>query len=194
MTKIIGLTGGIGSGKTTISRQFESLGVPVYIADIEAKVILNQLEIIKKIIPIFGEDIVENGQVNKQKLSSIVFGNPEKLKQLNAIIHPEVKKHFENWVSNHSKFKFVIKEAAILFESGSYKDCDKIISVVAPMELRIQRVIQRDSVTREEVIDRINHQWTDEQRIAKSNFVIYNTDLEQTKKEVKKILKMLSIL
>jgi dephospho-CoA kinase len=194
MTKIIGLTGGIGSGKTTVANYFNELGVSVYIADNEAKKISEKPEIIAEIEKVFGSQIIQNDKINKEKLGNIVFNNPEKLKQLNAIIHPEVKKHFDKWVLKHSNFNFVIKEAAILFESGSYEDCDKIISVVAPLELRIQRVMERDSISKEDVLKRINNQWNDEQRIAKSDFVIHNIDIEQTKKEIKEILKKLSIL
>jgi dephospho-CoA kinase len=122
-----------------------------------------------------------------------VFNDPEKLKQLNAIIHPAVKKHFRNWVSNHENVAYVIYEAAILFESGSYKDCDIIITVIAPLESRIQRVIRRDKTTRENVISRVNAQWSDEQRIEKSDFVIENSTTCIAKSIVNEILKLLNI-
>lgn len=193
MTKIIGLTGGIGSGKTTIANHFTAAGIPVYIADDEARKIMQSAEIIKEIKDLFGNVIFENGILNREKLAQIVFSNPEKLKLLNSIIHPAVKKHFDNWVLDHKKNSFVIYEAAILFESGSYKNCDKIITVTAPFETRIQRVIQRDNTTREQVLKRMNAQWNDDQRIAKSDFVIENQTPEITKLEVGKILKILNI-
>ena len=193
MTKIIGLTGGIGSGKTTIANHFTAAGIPVYIADDEARKIMQSAEIIKEIKDLFGNVIFENGILNREKLAQIVFSNPEKLKLLNSIIHPAVKKHFDNWVLDHKNNSFVIYEAAILFESGSYKNCDKIITVTAPFETRIQRVIQRDKTTREQVLKRINAQWNDDQRIAKSDFVIENQTPEITKSEVGKILKILNI-
>ncbi|MBA4277299.1 dephospho-CoA kinase [Flavobacterium sp.] len=193
MTKIIGLTGGIGSGKTTIANHFMAAGIPVYIADDEARKITQSAEIIKEIKDLFGNAIFENGILNREKLAQIVFSNPEKLKLLNSIIHPVVKKHFDNWVLDHKNNSFVIYEAAILFESGSYKNCDKIITVTAPLETRIQRVIQRDKTTREQVLKRINAQWNDDQRIAKSDFVIENQTPEITKSEVGKILKILNI-
>ena len=193
MTKIIGLTGGIGSGKTTIANHFTAAGIPVYIADDEARKIMQSAEIIKEIKDLFGNVIFENGILNREKLAQIVFSNPEKLKLLNSIIHPAVKKHFDNWVLDHKNNSFVIYEAAILFESGSYKNCDKIITVTAPLETRIQRVIQRDKTTREQVLKRINAQWNDDQRIAKSDFVIENQTPEITKSEVGKILKILNI-
>jgi dephospho-CoA kinase len=193
MTKIIGLTGGIGSGKTTIAKHFLAAGIPVYIADDEARKIMQTPEIIEEIKKIFGTSIFENTVLNREKLATIVFSAPEKLKLLNAIIHPAVKKHFEDWISNHKNFPYVIYEAAILFESGSYKMCDLIITVTAPIESRIQRVIQRDKTTREQILKRIDAQWNDEQRIAKSDFVIENGTLGMAKFEVDKILKILKI-
>lgn len=193
MTKIIGLTGGIGSGKTTVANHFIAAGVPVYIADDEARKVMQSPEILKKIEKIFGSSIFENGVLNRQKLAEIVFSNPDKLRQLNAVIHPAVKEHFGNWMLNHKNSPFVIYEAAILFESGSYKDCDKIITVTAPLETRIERVIQRDKTTRENVLKRINMQWSDDQRLGKSDFVIENINSEITKSEVGKILKILKI-
>lgn len=193
MTKIIGLTGGIGSGKTTVANHFIEAGIPVYIADDGARKIMQSPEILREIEKIFGSSIFENGLLNRQKLAEIVFNNPDKLKQLNGIIHPAVKKHFGNWILNHKNSPFVIYEAAILYEGGSYKDCDKIITVTAPLETRIERVIQRDKTTRENVLKRINMQWTDDQRLGKSDFVIENINPEITKSEVGKILKILKI-
>ncbi|MBF2709114.1 dephospho-CoA kinase [Flavobacterium soyangense] len=193
MTKIIGLTGGIGSGKTTIANYFMAAGIPVYIADNEARKIMQSSAIIEEIKKTFGSAIFENDILNREKLSEIVFNNPEKLKQLNAIIHPVVKKHFNEWILNHKNSPFIIYEAAILFESGSYKNCDLIITVTAPIESRIQRVIQRDKTTREKVLKRINMQWSDEQRITKSDFIIENVNPDSAKLEVDKILKILKI-
>lgn len=193
MTKIIGLTGGIGSGKTTIANLFREANIPVYIADDEARKIMQSPEIIEEIKNTFGSEIFDDTILNREKLSQIVFNEPEKLKLLNAIIHPAVRKHFQNWVLNHEKYPFVIYEAAILFESGSYKNCDLIITVTAPIETRIERVIQRDKTTREQVLKRINAQWDDTQRISKSDFVIINIDPKTTKLEIGKILKILNI-
>lgn len=193
MTKIIGLTGGIGSGKTTIANHFGAAGIPLYIADDEARKIMQSDDIIDTIKKTFGSSIFDNGILNREKLSGIVFNNPEKLKLLNAIIHPAVKKHFSNWILSHKNFPYIIYEAAILFESGSYKECDIIITVTAPFESRIQRVIQRDQTTRENVLRRINMQWNDEQRINLSDFVIENDTPEIAKTAVDKILKILNI-
>lgn len=193
MTKIIGLTGGIGSGKTTIANEFLALGIPVYIADDEARKLMQSAKVIDSIRSVFGDAIFENDILNREKLAGIVFSDPEKLEKLNAIVHPAVKKHFDEWLLNHKDAPFVIYEAAILFESGGYKKCDLIISVVAPLETRIQRVMDRDKTTREQVLKRINMQWNDEKRISKSDFVIKNTNMEETKAEIVKILKILKI-
>jgi len=194
MTKIIGLTGGIGSGKSTVANLFMSKGVPVYIADTEAKKLMESRNIITKITNYFGNDILVNSKIDRPKLAKLVFNNPEKLSELNNIVHPEVQKHFQNWLKNKKDFPFVIKEAAILFETGGNKQCDKVITVVAPQELRIQRVKERDKVTREDVLERINNQWTDEMKISASDFVIENIDFENTKTKVNQILKVLNNL
>jgi len=193
MTKIIGLTGGIGSGKTTIATHFKALGVPVYIADDEAKKIMDSPEIGIALKKIFGNGIFENNKIVKENLAKIVFQDPEKLKFLNNIIHPAVQKKFQDWLKQHDKFPIVIKEAAILFESGSYKDCDTIITVVAPLETRIARVLERDKTTKENVMLRINNQWTDEMRIARSDYTIDNNDITAAKKQADEILKKLII-
>jgi len=191
MTKIIGLTGGIGSGKTMVAEYFKSLGIPVYIADKEARQLMTSENIINALSNEFGKEILENGILNREKLAQLVFNNPKKLQKLNSIVHPEVKKHFDNWVEKHKNYPFIVKEAAILFESGSYKYCDTIITVTAPLETRLQRVMERDKTDRESVLKRIENQWTDEERIAKSNYVIHNLSVESTKKQVDEILKKL---
>lgn len=191
MAYIIGLTGGIGSGKTTLVNYMESLGIPVFIADEEAKKAMQSPHVLEEVKTSFGPAIFENGHLNRQQLASIVFSNPDKLKELNSIIHPEVKRLFAIWFDQHKTVPFVVYEAAILFESGSYQNCDYIITVTAPLEDRITRVMQRDNCSREQVIQRINAQWTDEERAAKSNFVIDNTNSKSAKNEIDKILKIL---
>ncbi len=191
MTKIIGLTGGIGSGKTTIAKHIEALGIPVYIADEKAKIILELPETLKAIKLAFGLQVFEDEKLNKKKLSALVFNNPKMLKLLNQIVHPAVKLDFENWLNANKEHPIVVKEAAILFESGSYKDCDAIITVVAPLNSRIQRVIQRDKTDIDSVMTRINNQWTDEMRILKSNYVIENEDINKACAQTENIIKML---
>jgi dephospho-CoA kinase len=189
MTKIIGLTGGIGSGKTTIAKHIKSLGIPVYIADDEAKKILLLPETLKSLKLVFGDAIFDNETLNKDKLSTIVFNNSEMLKLLNQIIHPALKRDFDNWLKANKNAPLVVKEAAILFESGSYKDCDVVITIVAPLNSRINRVIKRDNTNSEDVLNRINNQWTDEMRIKKSDYVIENEDIKIACGQAEKILK-----
>lgn len=190
-TKIIGLTGGIGSGKTTIANYIHSKGIPVYISDSEAKKVMELPEIINKINSTFNEDITTNKVLDREKLAAIVFSKPDKLKQLNAIVHPAVKVHFDNWVAQHQNHPIIVKEAAILFESGSYKDCDAVISVIVPLETRIERVIKRDTTTKEKVLQRIKNQLSDEERIEKSDYIINNESLEEAKKQTDQILNLL---
>jgi dephospho-CoA kinase len=191
-TKVVGLTGGIGSGKTAVAHYMQSKGIPVYISDLEAKKVMEFPEIIAQISNAFGTDLIDvNKVLNREKLASMVFKEPEKLKQLNSIVHPAVKKHFDNWILQHQKFPLVVKEAAILFESGSYKDCDMIITVSAPLETRIERVLKRDKTTREKILQRINNQLSDEERIARSQFVVKNENFDETKKQVDEILNLL---
>lgn len=193
MTKIIGLTGGIGSGKTTVAQLFLSFGIPVYITDQEARNLMQSEVILDQIKKVFGTVVFKEGILIKEKLSEIVFNDANMLAKLNGIVHPAVKMHFKQWLLEHQKDSFVIYESAILFESGSYKECDFIINVVAPLETRIQRVIERDKTTREKVLERIKNQWNDEQRSSKSDFIIENTGIEAVKLEIVKILNFLGI-
>jgi dephospho-CoA kinase len=190
-TKVIGLTGGIGSGKTTIAKYFGSLGMPVYIADEEAKKILDSADVVQEVAASFGKEVLTDGLPDRKKLAGIVFNSPEKLGLLNSIIHPKVKESFEAWVAANSNEPFVIKEAAILFESGSYKDCDKVILVTAPEDVRVSRVMERDNMSREDVMLRMANQWTDNKKIPLSDYIINNTVLEEAKEEVRKLVKEL---
>ncbi|MEZ4838557.1 dephospho-CoA kinase [Flavobacterium sp.] len=192
MTKIIGLTGGIGSGKTTVAKMFMEKGVPVYIADDKAKKVMESQMIIKQIKNAFGGEVISNKSVDRVKLAQIVFNKPDKLEILNKIIHPAVQKNFKEWLKLNETAPFVMKEAAILFETGGYKQCDKIITVVAPKIIRLERVIRRDKVDEISVQQRMNNQWTDEKKIELSDFVIENIDLEQTKIQVENIFKKLN--
>ena len=193
MTKVIGLTGGIGSGKTTIANYFEEMGVPVYIADDGAKRVMQSASILEQVRYEFGENIFDGEVLNRAKLASVVFNDKGQLAKLNAIVHPAVKLDFEEWIKKHENHDYVIYEAAILFESGRYKDCDVIITVTAPQEVRIERVIKRDKTNREQVLSRMKVQWNDEKRISNSNFVINNNNLKKAKEEVVEILKILNI-
>ena len=193
MTKIIGLTGGIGSGKSTIAGFFKEFGVPVYIADDEAKKVMQSKEILAAIKTAFGASLFENDVLDRAKLAEVVFNDADKLAELNAIVHPAVKKDFDAWLAQKKEYSHVIYEAAILFETGRYKDCDSIITVTAPEETRIERVLKRDNTNREQILSRIKMQWNDEKRISRSNFVINNMNLKKAREEVVEILKILNI-
>lgn len=192
MTKIIGLTGGIGSGKSTIAEYIRSKGIPVYIADNQAKEVMNDPGVIKKVQEIFEENVIENEKLNRKKIAELVFSSPKLLKKLNEIVHPAVRENFDNWLKENKKSNFIVKEVAILFESGSYKDCDKIILVTAPQEVRIERVIKRDGVNREQVLERMQNQWSEEKKAEISDYIIENTDLPTSLKDVDLILKELN--
>jgi len=166
-----GLTGGIGSGKSMMAKVFSMLGVPVYNADTEAKKLLaSDPGVSSKVKAAFGT-------LDRNELAAIVFNDKKKLEILNAIIHPAVRQHFVQWVSMQSNCPYVIKEAAVLFESGADKDLDLVINVSAPEELRIKRVMDRDGLNREQVVARVNNQMKEEERVKRSRHIIYNDEL-----------------
>ena len=171
----VGITGGIGSGKTHVCRLFEQLGVPVYNADERAKHLMNSdAEVKSLLIDAFGEEVFSNGQLNKEFLAQLVFNQPDQLKKLNAIVHPAVARDAQAWHEKHSNYPYTIKEAALLFETGSYKDLDKTILVHADEDERILRVMQRDHVSKEKVEARIKNQWPDIDKMTKADFIINN--------------------
>jgi len=181
---IVGLTGGIGSGKTTVAKLFMELGVPVYIADEEAKKLMNRSKIIRrKLIQLFGDHVYLNNELNKPFIADIIFNDKLFLKKMNAIIHPRVAKHFAKWVLKQ-KTQYVIKEVAILFENGGYKTCDYVITVTAPKKLKIERLLQRDNTTKANIEAIMKNQWSDEEKAERSHFIIENINLENTKKQV----------
>lgn len=195
MTKIIGLTGGIGSGKSTVANYIASKGIPVYIADDEAKRLMELDEAKQKIQSLFSESIFNKDQtLNRKRIAELVFNNPSKLQELNAFVHSLVHQHFKNWVKEHENFPFVIKEVAILFETGGNKQCDKVILITAPEDLRIERACNRDNVDRETVLNRMKNQLPEAEKELLSDYVIHNIDLKQTFKEVDVILKKLGKL
>ena len=189
----VGITGGIGSGKTTVCKVFQILGVPIYFADIRAKVILDTNEEVKlKIISCFGNELLsDSGFVDRIKLAAFVFNSKEKLEKLNAILHPLVQIDFENWLKQHATYNYILKEAAILFESGSFKNLDSIITVIAPLDLRISRVMFRDDISKSQIESRIDKQISDEEKIKRSQFVIYNNEEEFLIPQILKIHKQL---
>lgn len=171
----VGITGGIGSGKTLVCKIFETLGIPVYYADERAKWLMTHApEVRRAIIRLFGAQAYENEQLNRAYIAGIVFKDPEKLHQLNAIVHPAVKKDGQAWHERQKDAPYTLKEAALIFESGSFKDLDKVITVFAPKDLRIQRILARDQTTEEAVKARMDQQMPEEEKIARADFVIYN--------------------
>ncbi|RIY36665.1 dephospho-CoA kinase [Capnocytophaga canis] len=184
---VVGLTGGIGSGKTTIARMFQDLGIPVYISDIEAQKIIETDPVVKRrIIKEFGELAYIDGKYNRRYIADIVFNDKHKLQKLNNIVHPALALHFQRW-KDMQKSLYIIKEAAILFESGAYKQCDYIITVTAPEQERICRVVERDQVTEKLVRERMRNQWTDEERIKLSDEVVDNINIQVSLLKVKEI-------
>ena len=183
----IGITGGIGSGKSTVAKVFEMLGIPVYYADDAAKKLMNEDVFLKKqLIDAFGKEIYQNGVLNRSSLSELVFNNPEKLSQLNGIVHPATIADAEYWMQQQHSV-YAIKEAAILFESGANKYVDKVIGVFAPVQLRISRVMQRDNSTQEKVTARMNKQMEEEKKMKLCDYVIINDEQELVLPQVLKI-------
>ena len=184
MTKIIGLTGGIGSGKSRVASAFAALGVPCYIADKEAKKLMQESpEVKQKLSALFGDKAYQDEKLNRTHIGDIVFRDPEKLKALNAIVHPAVGRHFAHWLALQDA-PYVIKEVAILFETGGQAFVDKSLLITAPLEVRIQRVMERDGCSKEAVLARIDNQWNDEQRISLADFVLENIDWRTTEQQI----------
>ncbi len=184
---VIGLTGGIGSGKSTVAKIVERLGVPVFYADDEAKKFLWNNEVKSQLAAIFGKNIIgADGEIHKPSLAKIVFSDERSLALLNNLIHPLLLAAFKNWVVNNSSNKnnYLLMEAAILFEAGFDIVVDKTVTVSANIEDRIQRVMQRDKESREQVMARINSQWSDRQREQKADFVIHNSNKDMILKRV----------
>ncbi|MBC8769468.1 dephospho-CoA kinase [Arenibacter sp. BSSL-BM3] len=184
---IVGLTGGIGSGKSTVGRMFQKLGVPIYNSDIEAKKLMSSSKEIKKNIEaLLGKQSYLDGELNREYIAKAVFKDKKLLQDLNNIVHPAVRRHFISW-SKQQDAPYVIQEAAIIFENGNNDFYDKIVLVTAPPDIRIQRVVDRDGVDAPKVKERINHQWPDSQKERLSDFVIENISLENTEREVAEI-------
>ncbi|MGV6831326.1 MAG: dephospho-CoA kinase [bacterium] len=192
--KIVGLTGGIGSGKTTVANLFSELKVPIYIADKEAKALMNRSKVIRrKLIQLFGKKAYKGQELNRPYLAEQIFNDKNLLQQMNAIVHPKVASHFKRWMKKQTA-PYCIKEVAILFENGSYVNCDKIITVIAPLETRISRVLQRDQTTTDKIEAIIKNQWQDEERIKLSDYVISNDDeLQHLKSQVNEIHQKLMV-
>lgn len=186
----VGLTGGIGSGKTTVSNFLLDYGIPVYNSDSKGKTLMNaNLELKNNIVSIFGERVYDNGILNTNLLSNIVFNDSTKIEQLNNLVHPKVAQDFNQWVGKNNNKPILVKEAAILIESGAYLNMDKIILVVSEKSTRINRVSKRDNFDLESIEKRINLQLTDNEKIKYADYIIENnSSLEHLKLEVLKVV------
>ena len=174
----IGLTGGIGSGKSTVAKIFETLGIPVYYADDAAKRIMNENDELREAIQThFGAETYTNNKLNRSHLASLVFGDEKKLALLNELVHPLTIADSDRWMKAQTS-AYAIKEAALIFESDVWKGLDKVIGVSAPQELRLQRAMQRDSISKEAVLARMNKQMNEDEKMKRCDFVIYNDETQ----------------
>ncbi len=190
----VGLTGGIGSGKTTVAKIFELLQVPVYYADTASKRLYKtDKDLIQKMKAHFGDDIYSKDELNRTKLASLVFSDPEKLELLNSLVHPPTIRDAENWMKNQTAC-YVIKEAALLFESGSVAGLDYVIGVYSPQHLRLKRVMDRDHASREDVLSRMKRQINEEMKMRLCDFVIQNNEQELVVSQVVELDKKLRSL
>ncbi len=190
----IGLTGGIGSGKTTVAKIFELLNVPVYYADDASKRLYHtDKELIGNIKKHFGEEIYSNEQLNRSKLAAIVFNDPQKLKLLNSLVHPPTIRDAEEWMQKQTA-SYAIKEAALLFESGSASAMDYVIGVKAPAHYRMQRVMERDGLTKDEITSRSNKQIDEDIKMSLCDFVIYNNEMKLVIRQVLALHEKIKVL
>lgn len=184
---IVGITGGIGSGKTTIAKHLNALGVPLYVADDEAKALMNRSKVIRrKLTAIFGENAYKNNKLNRTFLAKKIFADKSLLAKMNAIVHPKVASHFKRWLKKQ-KAPYILKEAAIIFENGLQDNYDYIITVVADKDLRIERLLKRDNLNKEKILAIINNQWPDSKKMEQSDFVITNNNLNSALLDAEKI-------
>ncbi|MCA6363544.1 MAG: dephospho-CoA kinase [Bacteroidetes bacterium] len=172
----IGITGGIGSGKTTVANLFARLGVPVFFADSETRMLQNTDATLRaELIAAFGAQTYQpDGSLNRTYLAQLVFADKAALQKINSIVHPAVARHFTVWCQAHQTHAYILKEAAILFESGSNNGLDGVIAVTAPETLRIERVMQRDNITEQDVRKRMANQWPEAEKLKRANWIIYN--------------------
>lgn len=192
--KKIGITGGIGSGKSTVCKVFETLGIPVYYADDEAKRLMQEDEdLIAAIKDHFGKQAYdESGKLNRTYLASVVFNDPDELNMLNSLVHPVTIRDAEQWALRQTS-PYVLKEAALMFESESFHHLDEVIGVSAPVSLRIQRIMHRDNVSRDEVLKRINNQMDEEVKMRLCDYIIYNDEQQAIIPQVMKIHEELAV-
>jgi len=176
----VGVTGGIGSGKTLVCKVFEKLGIPVYHADLEARRLMEEDQaLMERIVELFGEEAYLGGALNRRYLAASVFGNSERLGDLNALVHPVVRKDYERWLDEQTGVPYVVEEAAILYESGASRWMDLVVMVYAPERLRISRVMARDGVEEKTIRKRMTYQLDDEEKKARADLIIVNDEKER---------------
>ena len=186
--KIVGLTGGIGSGKTTVSKEFQKYSIKVYNSDLRAKFLMNNSTVLKKkLINNFGKEFYINDELNKSYISQIIFNDPTSLKLINSMVHPEVFNDFNEWRQSLSE-KFVLYESALIFETGSYKLNDFNILVTCDHDLRVKRIIKRDGINEEKINSIINNQWDDDKKIPLADYIFFNTSNKENKLKVKNLV------
>lgn len=186
--KIVGLTGGIGSGKTTVSKEFQKYSIKVYNSDLRAKFLMNNSIVLKnKLINNFGKEFYINDELNKSYISQIIFNDPISLKLINSMVHPEVFNDFNEWRQSLSE-KFVLYESALIFETGSYKLNDFNILVTCDHDLRVKRIIKRDGINEEKINSIINNQWNDDKKTPLADYIFFNTSNKENKLKVKNLV------
>ena len=184
----IGVTGGIGAGKSIVCTVLERMGYPVFYSDIEAKKIISSNSVVKnQLIESFGSQVFKNNQLNRTYLSNLLFSDSTLIDKMNSIVHPKVREAFDSWtlIQNSS---IVFNEAAILFETGAFKNFDATLLVTAPLKLRLKRVASRDSATEEQIMKRINNQWSDEQKKVLATFILLNDDSQSVLNQLDRII------
>lgn len=185
----LGITGGIGSGKTIVSRLLEAMGVPVYMADAESKrLTLTDPTIHSELTALLGEEVYSNGELNKPLMADYIFGHPEHARNVNRIIHPRVKEDFRQWVERHNNSPVVAMEAAILIEAGFADEIDRIVMVYAPVDIRIERAMKRDGATKEAILKRMQSQMNDEEKRSRAHYTIWNDGTQALIPQVEKLL------
>src|ERR1019366_5482359 len=187
----VGITGGIGSGKSVVCQVFRTLGIPVFNADDAAHYLMeNDSTLVQSIQWLLGDDVYKDGKLNREKVSAVIFNDPEKLQKLNAIVHPATISYANAWIEKQQA-PYIIKEAAIFFESGSFKDIDVMIGVYAPKELRIQRAMSRSGMTREQVLAIMSRQMDEDEKMKRCDHVITNDDVTPVLPQVLKLHRLL---
>ena len=189
----VGITGGMGSGKSRVCNMLKNLGVPIFSSDDAGKYLLNNDDTLKRDIKkTFDSDMyTSSGRIDRDRMAKLVFNNPEELTKLNALVHPRVKAEFDSWCKKNEKKPYVVKEAAILFEIGKHKELDKMVTVFCPKEERIRRIILRDDATKESIEKRMIHQYTDAERNALADYILINDGKEDLLPQVMELHELL---